>query len=325
MEHNPEAYLDIVCNDYTAAVGLWRGVKPLQFSRVEPSQYYTQKQWEATGKRGHLFTVTNNGRRSHYFVSVKVPLHSEVLNQPDIEREDDDMLPLDVAKHVGMNKGDRWSNGFPTKDEAFQFASYMASAASNKKMCAVSVLAPKTVGWSKVCGRKGEYYPVYSFERRHQATQYRMQAMKTPDGWMLEGDYNAMDATLPYHVSHQQTRYNTVQMAMFEKFSSARFKTKADLTIGLGLLLRDMTSTSAFTLMHDFLMQFANTDLRYSDDVWIKKFRSIMDAVAHTGLCRGSFEAAVFTEACRATKGHISSEACVVAALLLLRAYGEST
>ena len=305
-------YIAIAAKDYVKASELWKGYTPLIFRR-DKSDY--RPRWVATDRRGRSYSGYTYGRSCSYHVDVKCP------------SSDGNMVAFDFQKHWGSGTCDRWNNGFSTKAEAEHFASMLSHTDSDMKLCAASYLAPVFVSWSKVSGRKGEYFPAYRIGNVHYECFYTRQhlvAMKDTDGWKIEGDWESFNKHLPYDVGMTDAK-KEFQKTQFAWMMNARFKTKADLTIGFGIFLRDIKSRASMNLSADRLVRYANVDLKYSCTAWIEKFNSIVIAASHAGLCKDTFEAHALVEAVRHAPNGLApnAEECVQAALSILRAYGE--
>ena len=280
--------------DYMKESRFWMNVKPLIFNKTDYRMF-----WKSTDDKGREYKIHKNGRSGAAYLRVEIGGKSLT----DFFDEDSDLRAL-------AHGSDHYNNGFNNLKSAAYFASCLAATSNNQNLAAGIYLAPHFIDWK--AKERGVY--VGRFDNPHVCGSCGdIHLSKEPSGWAIKNFYFSRDL-----------RRNQDRLPEPNAIMDLRFNTKKQAGIAAGLFLRDVVNTHSFFTRHPHLERFVGRDLMVVSKDAFNKFNEILNAVSHTGWCRDTFEATVYAEASKATKGYPQPDDCLSAALMLLRAYGES-
>ncbi len=288
--------------DYMKESRFWMNVQPLTFKQVHSGS------WTATDSRGRNFRLPKYGKSSPLHLSISFPTADGHERMSEAFVGNNAMTAL-------ANGSDHSNNGFRYMKYAAYFASCLAATASNQKLVAAIYLAPHFIDFK--AQERGIYHGKTATPYSDCGGKPTLNLVKMPDGWRIE---------LPEYGLPDGMSQNADGLPEPEAIFDLRFNTKKQASIAAGLYVRDCVNHSSFHVRKEHLGPFVGRDLISVavDKDSLNKFKEILSAVSHTGWCRDTFEAAVYVEASKATRGYPQPEDCLSAALMLLRAYSEA-
>ena len=284
--------------DYAKESNFWLNVKPLRFNKTDTMR------WGAVDQKGRKYAIIKHAKKGAAYLHHSMPRGREVIKTQRYFEGDSALTAL-------AHGSDHSVNGFQNVKEASQFASFLAATPTPTNFVAAIYLAPHAVDWK--LRERGVYTGRFGTNGMSAYEYGSVRLENKPSGWVIES-LRLSGALRDRHA----------QLPDPNAILHTQFSTKKQAAIAAGLFVRDLVNKSSFYVRKEHLVPFLGRNLTYSSGDSFKKFDEILNAVSHTGWCRDTFEATVYAEAARATKGYPQPDDCLSAALMLLRAYSEA-